>query len=99
MVKGVPEDTSFGKLKYRPMLFSLLYLENYRGITQQVFDLDHLFTLQLGEKQLKNTKKNENVFLIFMGKRYILYPVSLGKMEREKQVSIDFLRETFFKLY
>ena len=51
MVKGVPEDTSFGKLKYRPMLFSLLYLENYRGISQQVFDFDHLNTLQLGEKQ------------------------------------------------
>ena len=98
MVKEVPEDTSFGKLKYRPMLFSLLYLENYRGITQQVFDLDHLFTLQLGEKQLKDTKKNENVFPHFYGEEIYSLSCIVGKNGTGKTSIIDFLRETFFKL-
>lgn len=98
MVKGVPEDTSFGKLKYRPMLFSLLYLENYRGITQQIFDLDHLFTLQLGEKQLKDTKKNENVFPHFYGEEIYSLSCIVGKNGTGKTSIIDFLRETFFKL-
>lgn len=70
---------------YNRLTFSLLFLNLYRAVKEQLVDFDHRFTYDGSAKNSKPAR-NRLTFYIFMEKRFTLYPVSWAKTEREKPV-------------
>ena len=85
----------FGNQK-KQILFSLLFLNNYRGLKNKVIEFDHDFEYDIYNKRI--IKKNKNNSEHFYGE--IIYSLTclVGKNGTGKTSIIDFLRETFFGL-
>lgn len=80
------------------MAFSLVCLDNYRGLRNQVIDFDHRFSFDkketISEQKPDNVKKISHIY----GKSVYSLSCIVGKNATGKTSVMDFLRETFFKL-
>lgn len=83
---------------YNDMFFSLLYLDKYRGIKNQIIDFDHKFQYEQTYKSLK--RREENLYPIgsFYGQAVQTLSCIVGKNGMGKTSIVDFLREFFFKM-
>ena len=84
--------------RYNQMFFSLLYLDNYRGMQNQIIDFDHKFQYVKMNKKLK--RREENIYQIesFYGQAVQTLSCIVGKNGMGKTSIVDFLRESFFKI-
>ncbi len=84
--------------KYNQMIFSMLYLDNYRGIENQIIDFNHEFQYEDVHKKLK--PREEDLYLIknFYGNSVYTLSCIVGKNGTGKTSIVDFLRESFFKI-
>ena len=84
--------------QYEQMAFSLLYLDNYRGIKNQMVDFNHKFHYDRVCKRLR--RQEENLYQIenFHGQSVQTLTCIVGKNGMGKTSIIDFLRESFFKM-
>ena len=83
----------------KPMVFSLIYLNRYRGLQNQVIDFDHRFHYDDETHVLsKNTtgSTREKIPHIYGRSVYSLSCI-VGRNAAGKTSIIDFLREAFFK--
>ncbi len=84
--------------QYNEMFFSLLYLDNYRGIQNKIIDLDHKFQYEQSCKILKRRKKNLYPIRSFYGQAVQTLSCIVGKNGMGKTSIVDFLRDFFFKI-
>ncbi len=84
--------------QYNEMFFSLLYLDNYRGIKNQIIDFDHKFQYEKAYKILKRQEKELDQIENFYGKAVQTLSCIVGKNGMGKTSIVDFLREFFFKI-
>lgn len=84
--------------QYNEMFFSLLYLDNYRGIKNQIIDFDHKFQYEKAYKILKRREKELDQIENFYGKAVQTLSCIVGKNGMGKTSIVDFLREFFFKI-
>lgn len=85
--------------EFNKMFFSLLYLDNYRGINNQIIDFDHRFQYIPVRKELERRK--EEVYQkieTFYGQAVKTLTCIVGKNGKGKTSIVDFLRESFFKM-
>ncbi|MBY0203732.1 ATP-binding protein [Paenibacillus cucumis (ex Kampfer et al. 2016)] len=82
---------------HRPLKFSLLYLNRYRGIKSQLIDFDHKFTYDVNTKELKISLNSDEIPNFYGNKVYSLSCI-VGKNGMGKTSTVDFLRDTFFRL-
>ncbi|WP_337034160.1 AAA family ATPase [Paenibacillus illinoisensis] len=82
---------------YRPLRFSLLYLNRYRGLHEQFVDFDHQFTYDKNNMKL-TVSSNSNDIPHFYGEMIHSLSCIVGKNGTGKTSTIDFLRGTFFQL-
>lgn len=80
------------------MAFSLVYLENYRGISKQIFDFDHKIKYETDTGKLSVRKENEKKVAQYYGENVYSLSCIVGKNGAGKSSVVDFLRETFFGL-
>ncbi len=76
------------------ILFSLLYLNEYRGLKNRLISFDHKYDYNKIDKKI--TKKISNSSVHFYGKKVYSLTCLVGKNGTGKTSIIDFLRETFF---
>ena len=76
------------------ILFSLLYLNNYRGLCNKVIDFDHNFEYGINGKDIK--KKEKKSLGHFYGENVYSLTCIVGKNGTGKTSIVDFLREAFF---
>lgn len=88
------------KLVYRQMTFSLLYLDNYRGLKEKTLDFDHRFICENVEEKKRFLPRGGAKGRIphFYGETVYSLTCIVGKNGTGKTSIVDFLRETFFKL-
>jgi len=86
------------KQQKNPMIFSLLYLDNYRGIKRQVLDFDHRFTFDPDNKKLKRREKEQNSKIHFYGRQVYSLTCIVGKNGTGKTSIVDFMRDVFYKV-
>lgn len=84
--------------QYNEMFFSLLYLDNYRGMKNQIIDLDHKFQYEQTDKSLKYRQENVYPIRSFYGQAVQTLSCIVGKNGMGKTSIVDFLREFFFKI-
>ncbi|WP_145414649.1 AAA family ATPase [Paenibacillus xylanexedens] len=82
---------------YRPLKFSLLYLNRYRGMKSQLINFDHKFTYDINTKELKASVNSDEIPNFYGNKVYSLSCI-VGKNGMGKTSTVDFLRDTFFRL-
>ncbi|MGO4531764.1 hypothetical protein AB4Z30_22005 [Paenibacillus sp. 2TAF8] len=82
---------------YRPLKFSLLYINRYRGMKSQIIDFDHKFTYNVNTKELKASFNSDEIPNFYGNKVYSLSCI-VGKNGMGKTSTVDFLRDTFFRL-
>lgn len=80
------------------MAFSLVHLENYRGIATRTMDFDHRFEVNSNNEIIRKPKSEERARVKFYGKNIYSMTCIVGRNGTGKTSIIDFLRETFFKL-
>lgn len=80
------------------MIFSLVYLNHYRGMGSQIIDLDHKFQYDSEYKVLCQNNICEDYRMHFYGKSVESFTCIVGKNGTGKTSVVDFLRESFFKL-
>lgn len=97
-IRDFLNNKSSPKIDYGKMTFSLLYLENYRGIDSLEVELDHQFSFDTDTATLKKLTETENKIPDFYGKEVYSLSCIVGKNGTGKTSIVDFLRETFFKL-
>lgn len=97
-IRDFLNNKSSPKIDYGKMTFSLLYLENYRGIDSLAVELDHQFSFDTDTAALKKLTETENKIPDFYGKEVYSLSCIVGKNGTGKTSIVDFLRETFFKL-
>ena len=85
------------KLVYNQMLFSFLYLNNYRGMKEQIFNFDHRYSYQIHERQIKHVVSTKSIPCFYGDFIYSLSCI-VGRNGKGKTSAVDFLRETFFIL-
>lgn len=81
-----------------PMTFSLLYLDDYRGINRRILDFDHRFAFDPDNRELKHQEKEQNPELHFYGKSVHSLSCIVGKNGTGKTSIVDFLKDTFYKM-
>lgn len=86
------------KMPYGSMMFSLAYLDHYRGLQDQVIDFNHQFIYDSEKKSLKRNTETADRIPHLYGKSVSSLSCIVGKNATGKTSMIDFLRETFFKL-
>lgn len=84
--------------QYSEMFFSLLYLDNYRGMKNQIIDFDHKFQYERASKSLKRRERNLYPIGSFYGQAVQTLSCIVGKNGMGKTSIVDFLREFFFKI-
>ena len=82
---------------YNNLTFSLLYLNNYRGINEQLVDFNHQFTYDKAKNKLMYSTVSP-VIPHFYGKKIHSLSCIVGKNGTGKTSTVDFLRGTFFRL-
>ena len=85
------------EIVYNNMTFSLLYLNNYRGMDKTLVDFDHRFTYDCENKEVIN-KIDASLIPSFYGKKVYSLSCIVGKNGSGKTSTVEFLRGTFFKL-
>lgn len=85
-----------GKEFHGSMVFSLVWLDHYRGLRNQVIDFDHRFSFD--RKSAISERKSEHGIPHIYGKSVYSLSCMVGKNATGKTSVMDFLRETFFKL-
>lgn len=83
---------------YRRMNFSLLYLNEYRGVKFRTIDFDHQFQYDRENKSLKWMEDKSDGIRRFYGKSVYSLSCIVGKNGTGKTSIVDFLRESFFKI-
>ena len=84
--------------QYNKMFFSLLYLDNYRGMKNQIIDFNHKFQYEKANKNLKRRKENLYQIENFYGQSVQTLSCIVGKNGMGKTSIVDFLRKFFFKV-
>ncbi|WP_141504338.1 AAA family ATPase [Paenibacillus luteus] len=82
---------------YRHLTFSLLYLNEFRGLSEQLINFDHKFTFDSSSKEL-GASAQSSVVLHFYGSKVYSLSCIVGKNGTGKTSTVDFLRDTFFRL-
>lgn len=80
------------------MSFSLLYMDNYRGMQKRILDFDHKYTFNPDKGTLKRNKEERIPGLHFYGKAVYSLSCIVGKNGTGKTSIIDFLRDTFYEI-
>ncbi|MCB2312086.1 ATP-binding protein [Clostridium tagluense] len=83
---------------YNHLTFSLFYLSNYRGVSEQLVDFDHKFTYDKDAKELRSAGIVSHVIPHFYGRKIYSLSCIVGKNGTGKSSTVDFLRGAFFKL-
>lgn len=83
---------------YNNLTFSLAYLNNYRGVTEQLVDFDHKFSYDKTSNELRKSDIVSSVIPHFYGNKVYSLSCIVGKNGTGKTSTMDFLRGTFFKL-
>lgn len=91
-------DGGNGKQEKKQMVFSLLYLDNYRGIRNRILDFDHRFMFHPDSRELKRQGTERKTGLHFYGETIYSLSCIVGKNGTGKTSIIDFLRDTFYKI-
>ena len=86
------------ELVYNHLTFSLLYLSNYRGVSEQLVDFDHKFTYDKAANEVRASDMVSPVIPHFYGEKVYSLSCIVGKNGTGKTSTVDFLRGTFFKL-
>ncbi|MDR3585616.1 MAG: hypothetical protein P4L59_09850 [Desulfosporosinus sp.] len=86
------------EIVYNHLTFSLLYLSNYRGLSEQLVDFDHKFTYDKAANELRVSGIVSSAIPHFYGKKIHSLSCIVGKNGTGKTSTVDFLRGTFFKL-
>lgn len=86
------------KIVYNNLTFSLVYLSNYRGVSEQLVDFDHKFTYDKDSNELMKSSIESPVIPHFYGQKIYSLSCIVGKNGTGKTSTVDFLRGTFFKL-
>ena len=86
------------EIEYKNMFFSLLYLNQYRGMRHQIVDFDHEFSYDYDSKSIQKGNSGVRNFSHFYGKNVYSLTCIVGKNGTGKTSIVDFLRETFFKM-
>lgn len=97
-IKSLVFDGAEGKIEKGPMVFSFVYLDNYRGMDHRTLDLDHRFTFDPGGRVLKRQKEGRDTKLHFYGKSVYSLSCIVGKNGTGKTSIVDFMRDTFYKI-
>lgn len=84
--------------RYKQMYFSMLYLNNYRGIKNQQIHFEHEFSYNYESRKVKKGELEEEYIPHFYGKKIHSLSCIVGKNGTGKTSIVDFLRETFFRL-
>ena len=92
------KNNTYQKIDYNNLNFSMLYLNNYRGIEEQLVDFDHRFSFEPKIKKLKKTEFNPSNISHFYGEKIYSLSCIVGKNGTGKSSTVDFLRGTFFKM-
>ena len=92
------KDEENKRLNYKQMKFSLLFLDQYRGMEAQTLDFDHKFTYEMESKKLTSRPIDEDCIPHFYGKAVYSLSCIVGKNGTGKTSAVDFMRDTFFKL-
>jgi hypothetical protein len=86
------------EIVYNHLTFSLLYLNNYRGVSEHLVDFDHKFTYDKDANELRESDIVSPVIPHFYGEKVYSLSCIVGKNGTGKTSTVDFLRGTFFKL-
>lgn len=85
------------EMSYETMVFSLAYLDNYRGLHSQVIDFDHRFCYDHENNVLSHNTRSKTEILHIYGKSVYSLSCLVGRNAAGKTSIMDFLREAFFK--
>lgn len=91
-------DSEDSQPEEQQMTFSLLYLDNYRGIKRRLLDFDHRYTFDPDSRKLQRQDKKRLPGLHFYGKQIYSLSCIVGKNGTGKTSIIDFLRDIFYKM-
>lgn len=87
-----------GEADEKPMAFSLLYLDNCRGMKKRLLNFDHRFVFKPGRGKLKRQRKGQKVGFHFYGRAVHSLSCIVGKNGTGKTSIVDFLRDSFYKM-
>ncbi|MCO1603867.1 ATP-binding protein [Desulfosporosinus nitroreducens] len=90
-------DESSREIIYNHLTFSLLYLSNYRGMSEQLINFDHKFTYDETINELRISDIISPIPYFYGNKVHSLSCI-VGMNGTGKTSTVDFLRGTFFKL-
>ncbi len=82
---------------YNRLTFSLLFLNSYRAVKEQPVDFEHRFTYDCSAKELKARSEPPDISH-FYGEKIHSLSCIVGKNGTGKTSTVDFLRDTFFRL-
>lgn len=90
-------DKNNSEINYRSLTFALLYLNNFRGMNNQLIDFDHKFKYSSDTNKIEKSSI-DYVIPHFYSKNIYSLTCIVGKNGTGKTSTIDFLREKFFIL-
>lgn len=85
-------------LIYSRMTFSLLYINEYRGMKNQSIDFDHEFVYERENGRIEHKQNHTDRIPYFYGQLVHSLSCVVGRNGTGKSSIVDFLRETFFIL-
>ncbi|MCF7753049.1 ATP-binding protein [Paenibacillus sp. FSL L8-0435] len=93
--ESISKEASMGNNHH--LIFSMLYLNQYRGLREQLVDFDHKYTYSNDLNALVPSEA-QTIIPHFYGKNIYSLSCIVGKNGAGKSSTVDFLRSTFFKL-